>query len=56
MLDMDFFENPRFTRPGAAISMVFFAMFGTFFLLTQYLQFVLGFTPFRRVPSHAGGH
>jgi MFS family permease len=25
--------------------MVFFAMFGTVFLLTQYLQFVLGFTP-----------
>jgi hypothetical protein len=28
-----------------AITMVFFAMFGTVFLNTQYLQFVLGFTP-----------
>ena len=26
--------------------MMFFAMFGTTFLLTQYLQFVLGYTPF----------
>ena len=28
------------------ITMVFFAMFGSTFLLTQYFQFVLGYTPF----------
>ena len=30
-------------RPAAAITLVFFAMFGMFFLLTQYLQLVLGY-------------
>ncbi|MGC2240363.1 MAG: DHA2 family efflux MFS transporter permease subunit [Acidimicrobiia bacterium] len=45
MLRLEFFENPRFSAASVAITMVFFAMFGTVFLLTQYLQFVLGFTP-----------
>ncbi|HEX6147488.1 MAG TPA: DHA2 family efflux MFS transporter permease subunit [Acidimicrobiia bacterium] len=45
MLRLSFFEDPRFSAAGAAIAMVFFAMFGTVFLLTQYLQFVLGFSP-----------
>jgi EmrB/QacA subfamily drug resistance transporter len=45
MLRLSFFENPRFSAASAAITLVFFAMFGTIFLLTQYLQFVLGFTP-----------
>ena len=45
MLRLSFFENPRFSAASAAIAMVFFAMFGTVFLLTQYLQFVLGFSP-----------
>ncbi|HTC82239.1 MAG TPA: DHA2 family efflux MFS transporter permease subunit, partial [Acidimicrobiia bacterium] len=43
MLDLRFFRNPTFTSATAAINMVFFAMFGTFFLLTQYLQLVLGY-------------
>ena len=44
MLDLRFFKNPTFSAASAAISMVFFAMFGTFFLLTQYLQLVLGYS------------
>jgi len=44
MLDLRFFRNPTFSSATAAINMVFFAMFGTFFLLTQYLQLVLGYT------------
>ena len=45
MLQLSFFENPRFSAASIAITLVFFAMFGTVFLNTQYLQFVLGFTP-----------
>ena len=46
MLDVHFFRNPRFTAASMGIMMVFFAMFGSTFLLTQYFQFVLGYTPF----------
>jgi EmrB/QacA subfamily drug resistance transporter len=45
MLRLEFFKNPRFSAASGAITLVFFAMFGTVFLLTQYLKFVLGFTP-----------
>lgn len=45
MLDLSFFKNPRFTAASVAITLVFFAMFGTFFLLTQYLQVVRAYTP-----------
>jgi EmrB/QacA subfamily drug resistance transporter len=45
MLRLSFFENPRFSAASVAITLVFFAMFGTVFLNTQYLQFVLGYTP-----------
>jgi len=45
MLRLSFFENPRFSAASVAITLVFFAMFGTIFMLTQYLQFVLGFSP-----------
>src|SRR5207248_9129168 len=44
MLDVRFFENRRFTAANAAITMTFFAMFGSMFLITQYLQVVLGYT------------
>jgi EmrB/QacA subfamily drug resistance transporter len=44
MLDFDFFKDARFSAAGSAITLVFFAMFGTFFLLTQYLQVVLGYS------------
>lgn len=45
MLDISFFSNPRFTAASVAVSLVFFAMFGYSFLLTQYLQFVLDYSP-----------
>jgi EmrB/QacA subfamily drug resistance transporter len=47
MLDLNFFKNPRFTSASASISILFFAMFGTIFLLTQYFQFVLGYSPLK---------
>jgi EmrB/QacA subfamily drug resistance transporter len=46
MLRMEFFRNPRFSVASGAITLLFFALFGTMFLLTQHLQFVLGYTPF----------
>jgi len=49
MLDMRFFENPRFSAASGAITLTFLALFGVVFLLTQYLQSVLGYSPF-----HAG--
>lgn len=44
MLDVRFFKNPRFSGASFAVTLVFFAMFGVSFLLTQYLQFVLGYS------------
>jgi MFS family permease len=45
MLDMRFFKNPRFSAANVAITLTFFAMFGSMFLISQQLQFVMGFTP-----------
>ena len=45
MLDVKFFKNPRFSAANVAITLTFFAMFGSMFMLTQFMQFVLGFTP-----------
>jgi EmrB/QacA subfamily drug resistance transporter len=44
MLDTSFFRNPRFTAASMGIMLLFFAMFGSIFLLTQYLQFVMSYT------------
>jgi EmrB/QacA subfamily drug resistance transporter len=44
MLNINFFRNPRFTAANVAITLTFFAMFGSLFFLTQYLQFVLGYS------------
>ena len=43
MIDVSLFRNPRFSAASAAIALAFFAMFGTIFFLTQYLQAVLGY-------------
>src|SRR5262249_20294763 len=43
MLDITFFKNPRFTAASGSVTLIFFALFGSIFLLTQYLQFVLGY-------------
>jgi EmrB/QacA subfamily drug resistance transporter len=45
MLPMAFFRDARFSAASGAIAMAFFALFGSVFLLTQHLQFVLGYTP-----------
>lgn len=47
MLDVSFFANPRFSAASATITLVFFALFGSTFLLTQYFQFVLGYSPLK---------
>jgi EmrB/QacA subfamily drug resistance transporter len=46
MLDLNFFRNPRFTTASVSISVLFFTLFGVIFLLTQYFQFVLDYSPF----------
>ncbi len=45
MLDMQFFRIPRFAMGSLGITFTFLAMFSTFFLLTQYLQYVQGYSP-----------
>lgn len=45
MLDLAFFRNRRFSVGSAAIGLTFFALFGSVFALTQYLQFVRGYSP-----------
>jgi len=44
MLDVRFFKNPRFTAASGAITLTFFTLFGMLFLLTGYLQSVLGYS------------
>lgn len=44
MFRMSFFSNARFSAASISITLVFFSLFGAMFLLTQYLQFVLGYT------------
>jgi len=46
MLDLRLFRNPRFSAGSASITLTFFAMFGLFFMFTQYLQLVRGYSPF----------
>ena len=43
MLDIRLFRNARFSAASAAIALLFFAMFGVMFFMTQYLQGVLGY-------------
>jgi len=44
MLNLQVFENPRFSAASLGIMLIFFAMFGSTFLLTQYLQSIMGFS------------
>jgi EmrB/QacA subfamily drug resistance transporter len=44
ILDVTFFANPRFTAASISVTLVFFAMFGSLFFVSQYLQFVLRYT------------
>jgi MFS transporter, DHA2 family, integral membrane protein len=45
MLPLAFFRDVRFSVGTGVITFAFFAMFGFFFLFTQYLQFVRGYSP-----------
>jgi EmrB/QacA subfamily drug resistance transporter len=45
LLDVRLFANPRFTAASSTVMVLFFALFGFLFLSTQYLQFVLGYSP-----------
>jgi EmrB/QacA subfamily drug resistance transporter len=45
LLDLRLFRNARFTAASGTIMVLFFALFGFLFLSTQYLQFVLGYSP-----------
>ncbi|WP_431043130.1 MFS transporter [Streptomyces sp. P1-3] len=45
MLDMHFFRNQRFVGAVAGAILVAFGMGGSLYLLTQHLQFVLGYEP-----------
>ena len=44
MLDLGFFRSPPFSVGTAAVSVAFFALLGGIFALTQYLQFVHGYS------------
>jgi hypothetical protein len=44
MLDIRFFENPRFSAASGAITLTYMSLFGVIFLLTQYLQSVLDYS------------
>ena len=58
MLDVHFFENPRFTAASVAITLTFFTLFGSLFVMTAYLQSVLGLSALKAgavlVPMAAG--
>jgi EmrB/QacA subfamily drug resistance transporter len=43
MLDVRLFANRRFSAASGSIALVFFALFGSIFFITQYMQFVLGY-------------
>ena len=45
MLPLRFFTNRRYSAAIAALALVLFALVGVFFLMTQYLQFALGYSP-----------
>ncbi|AXG78998.1 MFS transporter [Streptomyces paludis] len=45
MLDMHFFRDQRFVGAVGGVILVAFGMSGSLFLLTQHLQFVLGYGP-----------
>lgn len=47
ILDISFFADPRFSAASVAVTLVFFAMFGSLFFVSQYLQFVLGYSPLK---------
>jgi EmrB/QacA subfamily drug resistance transporter len=45
MLDMHYFKRPAFSAGTGGMILVFVAMYGVMFLITQYFQEVLGYSP-----------
>ena len=45
MLDMAYFRNPAFSTATGGMILVFLSMFGVMFLITQYFQLVIGYSP-----------
>ncbi|HTD49194.1 MAG TPA: MFS transporter, partial [Acidimicrobiia bacterium] len=45
MLDVGLFRNPRFTAASGSVTIGFFTLAGFTFLITQYFQFVKGYSP-----------
>ncbi len=44
MLNLGYFSDRRFAAGCLSVTLLFFALFGTIFFLSQYLQFVLGYS------------
>jgi EmrB/QacA subfamily drug resistance transporter len=45
MLDMSYFKNPAFSTATGGMILVFLAMYGVMFLITQYFQLIIGYSP-----------
>jgi EmrB/QacA subfamily drug resistance transporter len=45
MLDVSLFRNLRFTAASGSVTVAFFALAGFIFLITQYFQFLKGYSP-----------
>ena len=45
MIDLRVFRNPRFSAASSVLTLTSFALYGSVFLLIQYFQFVLGYSP-----------
>ena len=45
MLDISLFRNPRFAAACGSVTVAFFSLFGFIFLMTQYFQFIKGYSP-----------
>jgi EmrB/QacA subfamily drug resistance transporter len=45
LIDLRIFAHRAFSASAAAVTVIFFALFGSLFVLTQYLQLVHGYSP-----------
>ncbi len=45
LIDLRVFRSRAFSTAAASVTVIFFALFGSLFVLTQYLQLVLGYSP-----------
>ena len=53
MLDISYFRNPAFSTGTGGMILVFMAMYGVMFLITQYFQLVLDYTALSAVAAPA---